>query len=529
MTDKEHTHPEDISGEDDFEFEIEDNPFPADLLQSDEEHFKPKANTKKRVAILTNFQDFNPGYSLSGIAVEQCRMLLRYGHIVFLFVNENFNPGYNEDAGLELLQERYPHALVVLKKTKFMHLRDYQTAMLFTAEHKEQSKQAAEMYVDEFLKREIDVVFTHDFIFTGWNLPYAAAVKQASEMLREGNKRKVRWIHWIHSVPSNKKDWWNLGDYGNEHFIAFPNCVEVQRVAEHFSTNPKNVCPIPHLKDIRKWYNFCDDSWDITFRYPNIMKAQIIQVYPCSTDRLSAKQLDLVIRIFAKMKACDINVFLIAANQNATGRQRKEDVQAYTKLAEETGLIYGENFIFTSEITDYPELVQELRAADSPESLQDIMTANPTKLGKVKLRGATKENYRDKVEECVSMLQPYTDGISSRMVRELQLISNLFIFPTREESFGLVGPESAFSGALIVANRSLLMMQDVLGSATVSFDFGSHTNVVHRIEEDEYIGEVAMAILNRMFSNDAIYTKTYCRTRYCMDNLYFRYYAPIIG
>lgn len=514
------------------EFDIPDQPFPGGLTDEEpKEEAAPEAPQKKRIAILTNFQDFNPGYSLSGIVVDQCRMLLRHGHTVFLFVNENFNPAYNLDAGLEDLQDRYPHALALLKKTKFMHLRDYTTAMLFTAEHKQACEEASDTYVEEFLKRKVDVVFTHDFIFTGWNLPYAAAVKRTSEKLMSQHGKVLRWLHWIHSVPSNRKDWWNLHDYGPGHKIVFPNKIEVIRVAEHFGTNPTFVECIPHIKDIRTWYDFCQESLDVTYKYPAIMKADVLQVYPCSTDRLTAKQLDTVIRIFAEMRKADVKCFLIVANQWATGRQRKEDIQMFIKLADHMGLKYGENFIFTSEITDHPELVAQLRAADSGTKLASIVAENPDLLGRVgKIPLDLDENgVKDKIETLVDKLQPYTKGISRRMIRELQLISNLFIFPTREESFGLVGPEAAFSGALVVANRSLAMMQDVLGAGTIAFDFGSHYQVAHRMEEEAYINGVAMAILNRIFNNEAIFTKTYCRQRYNADNLYFRHYAPAIG
>jgi len=425
---------------------------------------------KPTVAILTNFMEFNPGYSLTGIVVDQTLMLAREGHKVIIYVNESYNPKYEEDSGMKKVKEKFPDLVKIKQLTKFMHLIDYSTKKDITEKHIYKGTDAANIYKKDFIEEKINIVFTHDFVFTGWNVPYAEAIKIVNKNLPE-----LFWYHWVHSVPSGNRDWWNLNDYGENHFIVFPNKTEIMRVAESFLTTADRVKIIPHIKDIRTWYDFGNDAFELTELYPNIMSADIIQIYPCSTDRLSAKQLKVVIRLFSHMKIIGkTNVFLVAANQWATGRQRIEDVNEYIKFAESYGLIYGKDFIFTSEIKEELET-----------------------------------------------------GISKKMLRELQLLSNLFVFPTIEESFGLVGPEAAFSGALPIINRSLTMMFEVMSTHPAAFDFGSFHQNTPAVGNDEYIGAVGNAILQQLYSNSAGMTKTFCRKRYNMDNIYAKYYLPL--
>jgi len=425
------------------------------------------------IAILTNFQDLNLGYSLIGIALDQSRMLLEQGHKVFFFTSEQFNPGHNDEAGAN---DIFEHKNFVLEnKSKFMHLVDYQSKVAFSIEHFQEKDQAAEIYVDHFVENDIHIVFTHDFIFTGWNLPFAEAVKVASGALMKIDF-PVKWLHWIHSVPSGNRDWWNIQDYPGDHTIVFPNRTEKTRVMESFRAAPDQIFPIPHIKDIRKWYDFCPEAWGFTRMFPQIMSAAVSQIYPCSSDRLEAKQLDTVIRIFGFMKKAGMQVFLCAANQWATGKQSKENIQEYIKLAVKSGLEPGKDFVFTSEIS-----------------------------------------------------KRFQNGISQRMIRDLQLLQNLFIFPTREESFGLVGPEAAYSGCLVVSNRDLVMMYEVIGNYAPAYHFGSHHQNSPDSKDDKWLMAVANSILARIFMNEAIMTKTYCRTRYNMTHLYEKYYLPAMS
>jgi hypothetical protein len=421
---------------------------------------------KKNVAIFTNFTNLNPGYSLTGIVLDQCRMLLEYGHKVFLIVNENFN---ENDTPVEL----YGLFLVnfsVEKKSKKIRLTDYKSFFDLSEEHKQQGEEAGRVYNQLINENNIEVVFTHDFIFTGWNLPYSLAIKKCCEL---SLKQKVKWFHWVHSVPSRTKDWWSLHKYGEDHFVVFPNKTEVERVSKHFSTSHKGVKVIPHIKDVRTWFDFSDEAFQFTKDFPAIMNAEVCQVYPCSTDRLFAKRLDVVIKMFGYIKAATgLSVCLVAANQWATGRQRKDDVNKYIEIAKQHDLIPQVEFIFTSE-------------------------------------------YK----------KEYEKGINRRMLRELMLLSNLFIFPTREESFGLVGPEAALSGTLIIGNKSLHMMREVLGDVP-SFDFGSFYNKVNSIDDPNYLMEISYSILNLLLGDEAIQAKVYAKKKFNMDYLYKQTYLP---
>ncbi len=410
-----------------------------------------------KVAILTNFMEFNPGYSLTGIVQDQITMLRKYGHEVHLYVNERYHGEAPVPTELNVtIHETIP----------FTHLKDYSSINQVTDEHREIAKEMAKRLKYDIDKYDYDIIFTHDFVFTGWFLPYGMGCMALKDL-------SVKWLHWIHSIPSANRDWWNMNLYGDNAKIVYPNETDAIRAAEQYKTITAKIAVIPHIKDLRTWMEFGRGTNEFIDAFPKLMQADFIQILPASSDRLSAKRVNIVIQIFAYLKRAGFSVCLCVANQWATGRQRREGLDRYTHLASQVGLD-GSEFFFTS-------------------------------------------TFKEK----------YETGIPRKILRELMMLSNLFIFPTREESFGLVVPEAALtSGALLVLNKSLQMQVEVAGGKALYFNFGSYHAGFRADNVDKYYEDIAFIIANEFKNSKTLTTKWFCRKTYNMDSLYNRVYAP---
>ena len=430
-----------------------------------------------KIGIITTFQSFMPQYSLTGIVKDRAEMLTKYGHEVHLFVSERY---HGED---------FPANVILEKKIPFTHLADYHTMAQFTgddksytpapgcstpAEHQLIKNKTAAMLRETL--HDYDMVFTEDIVFQGWHLPFAVAIMEASKDLPN-----VKWLHAIHSVPSAGSDFWQINLYGKRHKLLYPNRSDALRVAEQFRGVLDDVRAIPHIKDIRSLFDYSQDTKDFIDWCPNVMQAEIVQIYPASVDRLEAKRLSEVIGIFSHLKRMGKSICLVVATQWATGQKQLDIINTYKKQATDLNLDIGTDIVFTPDF--------------KPE-------------GQEKRFGV---------------------GIPKHMIRELFLLSNLFIFPTREETFGLVLPEAALCGSpIVVLNGSLDMMHEVSGYNALFFNFGSFNRQVNHTNMDALLRDIALIVLGRILANESVRVKTYVRRHYNIDYLYKRYYAPIL-
>jgi hypothetical protein len=413
-----------------------------------------------KIAILTTFMEFLPGYSLTGIVKDQAKMLAKYGNEVHLFVSEKYHG------------ETFSDEVILHKLIPFTHQKDYRTIRDLTPEHTEVRNKTCEMLCKTLPELGIDIVFTHDFIFVGWFMPYGLGCQDAARRMP-----KMPWLHWIHSVPTAQSDWWEIKKYGEKSKVVYPNVTDRTRVAEQYRGWDSDVRIIPHIKDLRTYFEYDKETCEFIDTYPGMMQNDIVALLPASVDRLAQKRVRECLWIMAEIKSMGKSVFFCVANQWATGKQQKQDVEVFRQSGVERKLVSGKDFCFTS---DYKE-------------------------GK------------------------FGVGIPMRMIRELFLCTNLFLFPTREESFGLVVPEASLAGGpLMVLNKSLQMQMEISGNKALYFDFGSYHSQFEP-PSPRYWEFLAKIILARMEESESLKTKTFMRQSYNMDNLYKRYYAPIMA
>jgi len=421
-----------------------------------------------RIAILTNFDNFRSGYSLTGLVLDQWRMLTAHGHDVTIFTNKpceipDFVP---EDCAVDQV---FPPASLI----DYGVDQKYPSCDSLTPEHDAFAEEVAGILEQEL--KTYDLILTHDWIFTGWNLPYSEAVRRADEFLG------ASWLHWVHSMPLVVQDWHCYGRYGTNHKIIFPTTINRQFIADQFETEMENVRIIPHIKDPRRTFKLGPEAERFLNKHKHILQADICQVYPVGTDRLTHKGVREVILMFSTFKRMKRKVCLILANSWATGRLPKQSLDHFKRMVVRNGLRWGKDVIATSEF-------------EAPA---------------------------------------FEIGIPEEMVLDLFRFSNVFIYPTVVESFGLVLVEALQTGGIwTVCNRNVDSMFEVAGGTGLFAEFPSYRtadNYEYPAGERKYFDRLAKQVVARLEQDVSILGKTRAIQTYNWENLYHRYYEPLLA
>lgn len=315
------------------------------------------------------------------------------------------------------------------------HLTDYQVGVTKKPDFEEQVYGTEKALLNNL--KDVSIVFTHDIIFQTWFLPHNQAIRNVAEKLPN-----IRWYHWIHSAPSMRP---NVLEYPHTlRFSLSPNSkivvlndYHVRWACEQYGCWDKDVRVVNNPRDPRSFFDMHPLSVELIETY-GLLEADVMATYPASMIR--GKQHDIIIKIMAKINELGKTAKVVFCNSYANAEQDKKYIDYLKNIAREWGLKRG--VVFTSEHDPRYEL-----------------------------------------------------GVPNQVVRDMFLISNVFINPGKSEGDSLIIKEAALTKNLLVLNEDLPQVKEIYGDTALYFRFSSDYQKTEYLNEEQYFGDIAKIIL----------------------------------
>lgn len=278
----------------------------------------------------------------------------------------------------------------------------------------------------EILK-DFDVCLTHDVIYQPACLKHNMASRRVAKKLP-----KLKWLHWIHSAtapqlltmvrPIFSDEYTNLLEqpFPNSFYI-YPNDYAVPSVATNFNIPVENVKVVHHPTDICQFLGIGEDVEKIVYQY-NMLTVDAMATYPCRLD--TGKQVEIVVKTMAMLKDFDLSIRVVCVDFHSTGPEKIE----YRNKIKQVAIDYklnSDELLFTSELAPQWEV-------ECPQSV----------------------------------------------VRDLQLLSNVFIMPSVSETYSLVAQEAALTKQVVVMNQDFPPYRSIYGEWPIYKKYSSAYDVM---------------------------------------------------
>lgn len=391
---------------------------------------------KPRIAILTSLVDYSPAYSLVGIILDQARAFKRNGYEYDLLCLKTFNhKDYGAPEVDKELSVRY-----VLPQTR---LHDYQpTDKPKNAEKDPKSGVVIPGFEEQVdihfngdpekgwigykdVLKDYDVIIDHDLMFLSWHLPQNAAIRRCIEMWPTKN-----WLHWVHSGPSHPPEgtcYPSTLRYSAEPHGHYVYLNETQRLdySLMIKSTKNRVSCVYNPKDLRDICGFHPDTCTLIDRY-DLFNHQLLLIYPFSTPRWKDKGVRQLCKLIHFWKKQGVKARLVLINAHCNSEvdiPMIEGIEAYAKVCE---LTLDDDVIMTSRFAD---------ESDKKET----------------------RKWR------------YT--VPFQTVRDLCIMSNLFVFPSISECCSLIQAEASILGKYMVLNRNFAPMLEFAHPSCLHYEF----------------------------------------------------------
>ncbi len=328
------------------------------------------------------------------------------------------------------------------------------------------------------------VVITHDLIFlpdyTKHNL---AARKLAAE------RPNIRWLHWVHSATGPNTLIQEREMYGDEYkkllidkfpnsIICYPNANDIPRVARNFSYEEYEVIEVPHSTDPTEGlHQLVKNLYDGR----KLGDPEVLMIAPMRLDR--GKNPQCLIRVVAACKEIGLSAHVVFCDFQSTGGDKV--------------------------------------------TLRDECKALALDLG---------------AEDCVTWLSEFDDTASLEVghdvILDLMSLSNVFVLPSRSETYSLVTQEAMLKGNLCILNMDFPAFKQIYGKKALyrQFDgaeiaFDGHDGKIDTNHSDVnayYKESIAMPLKGWLQNDKVLSAKTWVRTKRNPDYIFREFIEPLI-
>jgi len=261
---------------------------------------------------------------------------------------------------------------------------------------------------------ETDIVLTHDLIYQPNMWKYHIAARRVAK-----NRPGLKWLHWVHSATDmGVTD--RVGRFRGELQGKFPHSQivamhpeEVMRKAAMFGYEMDETVLIPNPVDFLEDF---DPAAKMVVEKCNLMRADIIAIYPCRLDR--GKQPHIIMEIFAELRGMGFNAWAIFADFHSNDQKTSKEKSNYRDEIKRNAEKKNAQVFFTSDLAG--------------------KAANGT---------------------------PYEYLIPHKAVMDLMTLADFLIHPSRSECDPLIVPEAAWAKCGLLLNWDLPLFRQYQGRA----------------------------------------------------------------
>lgn len=330
---------------------------------------------------------------------------------------------------------------------------------------------------------EGSVVITHDLIFLPDYTKHNIACRRLAE-----KRPNIRWLHWIHSATGPNTLINERSIYGPQYkelllskfpnsIICYPNAQDIPRVAKNFSFEEDEIVEVPHSTDpIEGMSPIVKRLYDGKY----LGDVEVLIIAPMRLDR--GKNPGMIVRLMAGCRDADLTSHVVFCDFQSTG---------------------DDKVVLRNETND---LAQELDVLDRVTFLSEF--------------------------DGEAMLE-----VDHQVVLDLFTLSNVFICPSRSETYSLTTQEAMLKGNLCILNKDFPAFAQIYGKnalyrqfdgSEVGFD-GQDGVITTEIKPlENHFKDMAIALKYYLENDKILRAKTWVRTKRNPDYIFQNFVEPLI-